>query len=34
MEELVTFMNENQCAYKWENGDFIIIDNTVAYHSR
>lgn len=27
-------MNDNSCEFKWENGDFIILDNTVSYHSR
>ena len=34
IEDLAKFMNENKCAYQWSNGQFCIVDNTVAYHSR
>lgn len=34
VEDLSKFMDDNKCAYKWTNGQFCIIDNTVAYHSR
>lgn len=32
--DLANFMNENKCSYRWTPGKFIIVDNTVAYHSR
>ena len=32
--DLSNFMNENKCAYRWTPGKFVIVDNTVAYHSR
>jgi hypothetical protein len=32
--ELENFMTENACFYPWQEGDFVMIDNTVAYHSR
>ena len=32
--DLANFMNENKCAYRWTPGKFVIVDNTVAYHSR
>jgi len=32
--DLVNFMNENACAYRWTPGKFVIVDNSVAYHSR
>lgn len=34
IEDLVKFMTENMCAYRWAPGQFCIVDNTVAYHSR
>jgi hypothetical protein len=34
IEDLAQWMFDNQCAYKWESGQFCIVDNTVAYHSR
>ena len=34
MNQIIKFMNDNSCEFKWENGDFIILDNTVSYHSR
>jgi hypothetical protein len=32
--DIAAFMAENRCAYRWTPGKFIIVDNTVAYHSR
>jgi hypothetical protein len=34
IEDLAKFMDDNKCAYQWSNGQFCIVDNTVAYHSR
>lgn len=34
IEDLVSWMNEKRCCYRWESGQFVIVDNTVAYHSR
>lgn len=34
IQNLSKFMDENKCTYRWTNGQFAIIDNTVAYHSR
>ena len=34
IEDLDKFMLENQCAYRWTAGQFCIVDNSVAYHSR
>ena len=34
MTGLVAFMEENKCCYAWEAGKFVIVDNTVACHSR
>ena len=34
IEDLAKFMAENGCVYRWQNGQFCIVDNTVAYHSR
>ena len=34
IEDLVSWMNDHGCAYQWENGQFVIVDNTVSYHSR
>jgi len=34
IEELAKFMADNGCAYRWESGQFCIVDNTVTYHSR
>ena len=31
---LDAFMTENKCAYKWSPGKFIIVDNSLVYHSR
>ena len=27
-------MSENSCAYRWTPGQFVIVDNSVTYHSR
>uniref|UniRef100_A0A7S1QFZ7 NADP-dependent oxidoreductase domain-containing protein n=1 Tax=Neobodo designis TaxID=312471 RepID=A0A7S1QFZ7_NEODS len=32
--DIVRFMNANACAYRWSPGRFVIVDNSVAYHSR
>jgi hypothetical protein len=32
--DLSAYMKENECAYRWTPGRFVIVDNTVAYHSR
>jgi hypothetical protein len=32
--DLNKFMHENECAYRWVPGKFVIVDNTVTYHSR
>lgn len=32
--DLAKFMKENESAYKWAPGRFVIVDNSVAYHSR
>lgn len=34
LSSLAAYMKENQCAYRWTPGKFVIVDNTVAYHSR
>eukprot|EP00929_Paragymnodinium_shiwhaense_P014771 TRINITY_DN122732_c0_g1_i1.p1 TRINITY_DN122732_c0_g1~~TRINITY_DN122732_c0_g1_i1.p1 ORF type:complete len:715 (+),score=198.73 TRINITY_DN122732_c0_g1_i1:75-2219(+) len=34
MGELVAFMREKRCAFRWGAGDFVVIDNTVTAHSR
>ena len=34
LTDLVNFMNANAVAYKWVPGRFVIVDNSVAYHSR
>ena len=34
IESLAAFMDTNKCAYRWTPGQFCIVDNTVAYHSR
>lgn len=34
IESLAKFMEEHRCAYQWTPGQFCIVDNTVAYHSR
>lgn len=32
--DIAAYMKENQVAYRWSPGRFVIVDNTVAYHSR
>lgn len=32
--DLESFMKANASVYKWEAGQFVIVDNSVAYHSR
>lgn len=32
--DLSQFMTENAVAYRWSHSRFVIVDNTVAYHSR
>jgi len=32
--DLNSFMSENSCAYRWTPGKFVIVDNSVTYHSR
>lgn len=32
--DLSKFMDDNKCSYRWTPGKFVIVDNTVAYHSR
>jgi hypothetical protein len=34
ISDLEQFMNEHACVYPWEAGQFVIIDNSVTYHSR
>lgn len=34
LTDLATYMKSNECAYRWTPGKFVIVDNTVAYHSR
>ena len=34
IESLAAFMDSHKCAYRWTPGQFCIVDNTVAYHSR
>ena len=34
IQGLEKFMHEHAFVYKWEHGQFLIIDNSVAYHSR
>jgi len=34
VEDLVKFMDAHKCSYTWTPGQFCIVDNTVAYHSR
>jgi alpha-ketoglutarate-dependent taurine dioxygenase len=31
---LAEFMQKNGCAYRWTPGKFVIVDNSVTYHSR
>lgn len=32
--DLAEFMQKNGCAYRWTPGKFVIVDNSVTYHSR
>jgi len=32
--DLAKYMDENKVGYRWSSGRFVIVDNTVAYHSR
>ena len=34
MNSLLAFMEDNKCEHRWKDGDFVIVDNSVAYHSR
>jgi hypothetical protein len=34
LQDLAAYMTENRCAFKWSPGRFVIVDNTVTYHSR
>ena len=34
IKDLENFMQANACVYEWEEGQFVIIDNSVTYHSR
>lgn len=34
LSDLAAYMTENACTYRWSPGKFVIVDNTVAYHSR
>lgn len=34
LSNLAKYMKENQSAYRWTPGKFVIVDNSVAYHSR
>lgn len=34
IKELESFMKTNACVFQWEKGSFVIVDNSVAYHSR
>lgn len=34
LTDLAKYMKENEVAYRWTPGRFVIVDNTVAYHSR
>ena len=34
MTALNAWMEENACAYRWTPGKFVIVDNSMAYHSR
>ena len=34
IDHLEMFMSENACVYNWTSGQFVIVDNSVAYHSR
>ena len=32
--DLARYMRQEEVAYRWTPGRFVIVDNTVAYHSR
>ena len=34
LNDCAAYMKENACCYRWTPGKFVIVDNTVAYHSR
>lgn len=34
LQDLSEYMAKNACIYRWTSGKFVILDNTVAYHSR
>ena len=34
MADLITLFQENQVSTPWENGDFLLVDNTIACHAR
>ena len=34
MKELIAFMEKMQCVYRWNAGQFVIVDNSMAYHAR
>ena len=34
LTDLSNYMTAEKCAYRWTPGKFVIVDNTVAYHSR
>lgn len=34
MTALVAFMDQNKCAFRWTPGKFVIVDNSIVYHSR
>ena len=34
IDDIYDFMMENGFSFKWNPGNFVIIDNTVSYHSR
>jgi len=34
LDACAIYMKENACCYRWTPGKFVIVDNTVAYHSR
>ena len=34
MKELIEFMDKTQCVFRWNPGQFVIVDNTMSYHAR
>lgn len=34
MEELIAYMEKMQCVYRWNAGQFVIVDNSMTYHAR